>query len=313
MTSGLRHAAEYALFRALETAVMSLPRRAALALGDGLGRLVYRLGPSRRRVARENLEVAFPGAPLEWRERTLEASFGHFARLAVEIVRLPRDVRKETWRSLADFRGLDHILEQHRAGRAAILVGGHLGNWELAAQAVAFAGIPLLAVARPINNPLVEAYFASVRAKSGQRVVPKHGGMRAVVSEARSAKGVLAILVDQDARRAGIFVDFFGRPASTTPTPALLAVRHGAAVLPFVTSHPPRDERYVFEVREGLLPRGDLPEDEAVRELTQRYTAAVEAGVREHPDQYLWMHRRWKTTTPPPNSNSNPDSKKLQL
>ncbi len=292
-----RHLAEYALFRAVETAVQSLPRPAALAFGEGLGRFLYRLGTSRTRIARENFGVAFPGADVARREETLEAAFGHFGRLAVEIIRMPRDVRAGNWPEHATLKGLETISAERAAGRAVILAGGHLGNWELAARVCAFAGLPILAIARPINNTHLEEYFARVRAASGQRIVTKHGGMRAVVTEVRREKGVLAILVDQDARHAGVFVEYFGRLASTTPTPALLAVRHGAVVVPFCIARG-RNGRYTMEVVDVLRPRKDLPEEEAILDLTRRYTKAVEEAVRAHPDQYLWMHKRWKTRPP---------------
>lgn len=289
-----RHAVEYAVFRAVETATMSLPRPAALAFGEGLGRFLYRLGTSRTRIARENFGVAFPGADVAWREATLEAAFGHFGRLAIEIVRMPRDVRGDNWAGHAALKGLDVIAAERAAGHAVILAGGHLGNWELAARVCSFAGLPILAIARPINNPHLEEYFTRIRAVSGQRIVTKHGGMRAVVAEVRREKGVLAVLVDQDARHAGVFVEFFGRLASTTPTPALLAVRHGAVVVPFRLVRG-RNGSYAMEVIEVLRPRTDLPEEEAILDLTRRYTKAVEEAVRANPEQYLWMHKRWKT------------------
>ncbi len=296
--SRIRHALEYALFRAVETAVLSLPRPAALAFGEGLGRFLYRLETSRTRVARENFGVAFPSADVAWREATLEAAFGHFGRLVIETIRLPRDVRSGNWTTYVELFGLDKVLAERAAGRAVILAGGHLGNWELAARVAVFAGLPLLVVARPINNPHLEAYFARVRSAPGQRTVTKHGGMRAVVAEVRREKGVLAILVDQDARHAGVFVDFFGRAASTTPTPALLSVRHGAVVVPFRIWRTGRDGHYCMQGLDPLRPREDLLPEEAILELTQRYTKAVEEAVRAHPDQYLWMHKRWKTRPP---------------
>lgn len=293
-----RHAIEYALFRAVETVALSLPRPAALAFGEGVGRLLYRLGTSRTRVARENFDTAFPGADVAWRETTLEASFGHFGRLVIEIIRLPRDVRQDNWTSHAEIVGLERVLAERDAGRALILAGGHLGNWELAARVAALAGLPLLVIARPVNNPYLEEYFGRIRNAPGQRTVTKHGGMRAVVAEIRRERGVLAILVDQDARHQGVFVDYFGRPASTTPTAALLAVRYGAVVVPFRIWREGRDGRYRMEAREPLRPRSDLSEEEAILDLTRRYTKAVEEAVREHPDQYLWMHKRWKTRPP---------------
>jgi KDO2-lipid IV(A) lauroyltransferase len=170
---------------------------------------------------------------------------------------------------------------------------GHFGHWELSGLMQGYLGLPLALVARPLDNPRLERILAALRERSGNRVLHKRNAVREILRALRERIGV-AIVIDQDARGDGVFVPFFGQPASTTPTLALLALRSGAPVIPSF-SVPQEDGTYrvVYEAPVEISPSGDRERD--VLELTARCTAVVERWVRRHPEAWLWMHRRWKT------------------
>jgi KDO2-lipid IV(A) lauroyltransferase len=159
-----------------------------------------------------------------------------------------------------------------------------------------FLDLPLALVARPLDNPWLEQLLARLRGLSGNRVIHKRRAVREILRVLREAQGI-AIVLDQDARRDGIFVPFLGRPASTTPTLALVALRTGACVVP-TYSLPHEDGSYtvVYEPEVEVGSTGDLEAD--VRRLTAECTAHIERWVRERPELWLWMHRRWKTRPP---------------
>jgi KDO2-lipid IV(A) lauroyltransferase len=286
------HKVEYALARSLERAVSALPERASDALGINIGRLVYGLH-LRAEVVRENLRLAFPDADEKWYSRTARASYRHLGREAVAMLRMSKlDAGAVIERTQT--RGWEEVEELRSQGRGVLLVTGHYGNWEIAAAAVAARGVPIAAIVRRQGNRLVDARLQELRRALGVETIYQ-GDAPSRVPRILRANGIVGIVGDQDARRSGIFVPFFGRPASTHRGPALFAMRLGAPVLACIARRLPGDDvRYeVIGEKVDVVRTDDLDHD--VRTLTAELAARLEKQVRQMPEQYFWFHRRWKT------------------
>jgi KDO2-lipid IV(A) lauroyltransferase len=174
-----------------------------------------------------------------------------------------------------------------------LIVTGHFGNWEMAGYALGLLGFRTSAVARRLDNPHLDRFLARFRQGTGQRILDKNTDYL-LIQETLANGGVLAMLADQDAGQRGLYVDFFGRPASTFKSIALLALEYNVPLM--VTGMPKVGEpmRYQVVCEEVIDPAEYAGRRDAVTAITQRYTAALERLVRRHPDQYFWLHRRWK-------------------
>ena len=283
---------EYALARALETAVAALPERTADAFGRRLGAAAYRTG-IRRRTVEENLRLAFPEAPEEWRRSVARGAYEHLGREAAAMLRLSRlDPRAVVERTVT--RGWEEMEAALAEGNGCILATGHYGNWEIAAATVASRGVPIAAIVRRQGNPLVNRRLDETRRRLGVETISQREALLKVPRALRG-NGVVGIVGDQDARKAGVFVPFFGVPASTHRGPALFALRFGAPVFACVARRLPGPAvRYEVSGTRVSVPRtGDQEAD--VRALTAELAARLEASIREAPEQYFWFHRRWKS------------------
>ena len=294
----LAHRAEYLLARGLESLVAALPERAADRLGAGVGALAHGSLGVRRSTVEENLRLAFPGAREEWIRESARAAYVHLGREAATILRLSlldaEAVVARTQIPPADWESFQAGLAE---GKGALLVTGHFGNWEIAAAALAARGVRVAAIVKRMGNRLVDARLELLRRRLGVETMEMHEAPRQVPRVLRSG-GVVGIVGDQDARRSGVFVPFFGRPASTHRGPALFALRLDTPVFASAARRLPGDAaRYeVYGHRVPVRRTGDLEAD--VAHLTRELAAALEAEVRRAPEQYFWFHRRWKT--PPP-------------
>jgi KDO2-lipid IV(A) lauroyltransferase len=274
-------------------AVGRLPASAARWLGAGLGEAAYWLLGGRRRVAIGNLAMVFgDGLPARARAALARRCFRHLGITAAECCQL---FFGATDRLLARVRieGLEHIRAAMAQGRGAFYLTAHFGNWELLAAAHRLAGFPLTVVVRPLDNPFLEALVARARQRSGVRIVSKRDAVRGV--RAALARGeCVGVLLDQDAGREGAFVPFLGQAASTSRSLAVLALKTRAPVVPaFIRRLPGGDHALVLEPAIPVEATGDLEHD--VEATTARFTAAIERHVRAHPEQWFWVHRRWKT------------------
>ena len=292
----LAHRVEFGLTRSLEAAVSSLPEGAADDFGAGLGRLAYRL-KLRRDVVESNLRLAYPAADPAWIQATARASYEHLGREAAAMLRLARLDRQaviDRTDVTDDWPKLEAALA---GGRGVLLVTGHYGNWELAAAAVAARGIPIAAIVRRQGNPLFDARLTATRERLGVQTISQREAPSRVPRFLRQ-NGVVGIVGDQDARGAGIFVPFFGRPASTHRGPAVFSLRFGAPAFACVARRlPGPGVRYRVSGQQVDVPRtGQLDQD--VEALTAALAARLEAEIREAPEQYFWFHRRWKSKPP---------------
>jgi KDO2-lipid IV(A) lauroyltransferase len=263
--------------------------RFGLGVGAGLGRLAYLLG-FRRRVALDGLRRAFPALPERERRRIARAAYGQLGRSLAEIA-LARTVPDSDLEHLVRFPDLHRLLGARAQGRGVIVAVAHFGNWELLARAGVRRGLPITAITRPLRGTANRQLLAA-RREGGMRELPDKNSMLAALDVLRRGE-FLAIVVDQNMRPSrGIFVDFFGEQACTTPAAAVLAHRTGAPLLAAFPLRQP-DGTHVVHVQ-GPFETG-LRGHAAVVALTQDLTRAVEEMVRAHPDHWFWVHRRWKT------------------
>src|SRR5215471_7172342 len=277
-------------------AVLGLFRRLTLQRGMALGRAVGRLGfwfPQLRRTGERNLELAFPDLPDYERRRLLRGSFENLGRLLAIFSHFADD--RQAVKEMFAVEGLEHFAGAIAQGHGVILFTGHVGAWELSSFGLSLFGHPLSFLVRRIDNPKIEAMIDRIRSGPGNRTIDKRSAAREMLAILREG-GTLGILVDLNTLgREAIFVDFFGIPAATTFIVAKLALRTGASVLPVFAPWDDDHKRFRLIIGAPLPVEHTGDEDEDVRQLTQRYTRVVEAYVRRYPDQWLWIHRRWKT------------------
>lgn len=290
----VRQRIEYYGLRGLAAGAGRLPMSRLQALGKRLGRAWYRLDARHRRVALENLARAFDGkkSPAEI-ETLARQTFEQFGITALEVCRIA-SMERERLIELVSVDGEGHFWKAQEAGTGILLLTGHFGNWELMGVFPSALGIPVTVVARATDNPYLERELVAMRSRFGNRVIHKKSALREIMRVLKDG-GVAAILIDQNvAEREGVFVEYFGKPACTTPTMALLALKTDARVVPtFCVRSPGGTHRVVVEPEVPLIRTGDLERDVLVN--TQRFTGIIERFVRSYPDHWLWMHRRWKT------------------
>jgi Kdo2-lipid IVA lauroyltransferase/acyltransferase len=283
--SSIRNWTEYALALAVVGSLRWTPLAASNWLARRYAGLLDRAIPRLRRVARANLAFALPGAEAE---PVVDGVFRSIARILVAFARFP-EIRRETVGAWVRCEGMEHYDAAIRAGRGVLFATAHLGNWELSAFAHALFRSPMEVVVRPLDNPLIDALVERRRALSGNRPIAKQEAARAIL-KALKANQAVGILIDQNsAPEAGVFVDFFGVPACAPVGFAKLAARSGAAVIPGFALWSEQERRYVLRFYPAVPMTGDAARD------TQAIQSRLERVIREYPEQWLWIHRRWKT------------------
>jgi KDO2-lipid IV(A) lauroyltransferase len=292
----LQHRLEYAAVRAAQAAICALPERAARAVGAFLGDLAFSALRIRRAVVMEHLRRVFGGEMSEDElARVARESYRNFGRMTFEYARFPRLRLADIEAGIAVVGG-EHLDNALAGGRGAVLVAAHFGNWELAAT-LASRGYPLTFLVGEQHNVLVDGLMNRLRERFGVETVPVTGSLMGVLRALRRNR-IVAMLSDQDAGKSGVFVEFLGREASTPYGPARMSARTGAPLLPGVAVRKGGGKHeLVICPPVSPLPEG-TPLDEQVRALTQGYTSVFERFIRERPDHYFWMHRRWKTRAP---------------
>lgn len=292
-----KHHIEFAAFRAVLAGSDALGDERAGRVGAALGRLGYPLG-IKRTVVEENLAIAFPDAPAEERERVARASYEHLGRETMMMLRLAGMSRADVIARTTTVNEAEASAAMDR-GRGVVVVAGHLGNWEIGAAMMAARGYPVDVIAKRAANPLFYERVLTARERLGVGVIDFQRATRQALQSLRAGRAV-AFAADQHAGRSGLWVPFFGRPASTYRGPATMALRTGAAMF---LSIPLRQPDGTYEITLEPIPvepSGDMEAD--VLRLTQAFTARLEAAVRAHPEQYVWQHRRWRTPPAGPES-----------
>jgi KDO2-lipid IV(A) lauroyltransferase len=288
----LAHRVQYAVLRAF-AAVLGLMRwRTATNLAGSIGSLFYSPFGVRRHVAEKQIAAAFPEYSSREVQRVARESYRHLGRVAAETALLSRLDRAGVLEHVEGTDGFELLAQRVQEKHGAILLTGHLGNWELGGAAVAANEMPIDVVARLMGNPLFDGYLTRTRARLGMTVVRDRDAVRQTARSLRAGH-VIAFLVDQSGLHlASSFINFFGRPAKTPRGPAVFALRLNAPVFFGVSIRRP-DGRYHVHVREIVTERtGDTDRD--VDAILNEYSRLLEHFVREAPEQYFWQHRRWK-------------------
>lgn len=299
----LRHLAEYLAFRIVVCCVQALSPRMCARLAAALAAFVHYGLPrklTRFGVARDNIRAAF-GARYDddQIERLIYRMWVSLFRMVTEIILLPRKLRLDNVNRAVAFRNKADVVRALASGRPVILLSGHFGNWEMAVSIFGLFGFRMGLVARELDNPYLNRWFLRFRKFTGHRPISKNGGGGTMMAMLERG-GSLAMLGDQDAGASGLFVDYFGRPASTFKSIALLALEYKALICvgyarrlddaPLAGGWP------TFELGcEDVVDPLEFDSADALREITQRYTSALERVVRRAPEQYFWVHRRWKS------------------
>lgn len=274
-----------------------MPRRMARAVAATTMRIAYHLRPPLKHAAEVNLKMAFPEWTRAQREAVISKMIRNVGWMGAEFSQFPKYNRKNI-EDVIEIEGHENYLRALERGKGVLFLTGHMGPWELSSFAHSVYGYPCDFLARPIKNARVDALVNGYRALSGCKVVDKGDSARAILRTLR-AGGVIGILADQNTSlEEGVFVPFFGIEACTTAGLARIALRTDASVVPGYAYWDERKKKYVlkFEPAVELMRTGD--EERDVRENTAKFTRVIEEFVRERPDQWLWVHKRWKTRRP---------------
>ncbi len=290
----MRKALEYAFAWTLLRLMGALPRSVARSAGAALGAVAWRLLPNLRRTGMRNLELAYPGMTAAERTRLLRRVYRHLGWQLGEFCQMPRYTPENT-RERIRYEGLDHYLTASQRGNGVLIVTGHLGAWELSSYWHSLMGHPMTMVIRRLDNPRVDKMVNDIRCLHGNRVVHKDDFARGLLQAMRRGDTVGILMDTNMTPPQGVFVPFFGVLACTASGLARVALRTGAAVLPGFLVWERAEQKYVLHFGEEfrLVETGDDEHD--VLANTAQFTLAIEDFVRRYPDQWLWVHRRWKT------------------
>ena len=290
-----RHALEARAAVAVSAVVRRLPRRVVLALGRGLGRAWGALDKRHLKIAMDNMRHAFPDWDEDRIRRTAKGVYAHFGTILFDILWMEGRSREEIL-AITDVEGLEMAREAVASGKGVVCPTGHFGNWEFQGIASALLVGPFAVVARPLDNQELDRRLVGLRTSTGNTVIYKKKALGQIMQTIRKG-GVVAIVIDQNVQaKDGIFVDFFGRRACTTTVAAALALKTGCLIVPVHCPLGP-DGRYKMIYGPAVEWSGGKGADD-VAALTQHLTAVIEGWVREYPEQWLWLHRRWKTRPP---------------
>jgi len=290
----MREWLEYAAVWTLLKIMGALPRSVARGAAAAGVRLLLALLPKLRQTALFNLRLAFPDWNDEQRNAVLRGMARNLGRMAAEFARTPRWTRASI-EDIVVLDGHEHFLAARARGRGVLILTGHLGGWELSSLAHAVYGYPLSFMARPLDNARVDALVNRYRGLAGNRPIYKNESARTMLKTLKQG-GAIGILADQNTMpEEGIFVDFFGAPACTTAGVARMALHTGAAVVPgyAVWDEALGKYRLYFEPAVELVTTGEAESD--VRENTQKFARVIESIIRKYPEQWVWVHARWKT------------------
>lgn len=286
---------QYIGLRVVSMFMHACPVELNLQVAKSIGNFMYAVDKKHRDRALGNLRRSFPDMPEKERRVMARRSMQQLVMLGVDVIFTTRLVHIDTWPKyvrLTDFHDTLKLLIAKHQG--LIMLTGHYGNWEILGYVLGTLGFETTSVARPLDNPYVNEWLLGVREKKGQRIIDKKGATTDVTALLGHG-GTVCFIADQNAGKKGIFVDFFGRKASTYKSIGLLAMEYD---VPVVIGYARRaQEKFLFDVgvQDIIWPADWKAQDDPLRYITQRYTKGVEDFVRADPGQYLWVHRRWKT------------------
>ncbi|MEM6656166.1 MAG: lipid A biosynthesis acyltransferase [Planctomycetota bacterium] len=300
MPPRLRSLLDFSAYIALRVAIATL-QALPLSVCERLSRcLAWLVGDAcgfRRAVVDENLSHAFPEADAAERRRIARGMWRHLFLMVAEIAHTPRKVHRTNWRERCDLPDVDVIVRTLVTDRPNVIVSGHYGNFELGGYLLGMFGFPTHTVARPLDNERVNRFVNEFRGRTGQHMLPKQGS-RDAIEGLLAGGGILALLGDQAAGGKACWVRFFGRPASTHKAVSLFTLGYAAPTLVMSTRRAGAPLRYEVEVAGVTDPESDGFEFGDPTTLTQWFADGLERLIRVAPEQYWWVHRRWKGTPP---------------
>ncbi len=284
----------YAALRVLLVILHLFPIGWNLRFACFLGRLMWKYYHRGRTRAMDNLRAAFPEKDSAWHEEVGRRSFQQIVMLVMDVFFTPRLAVKERWRDYSRLIHIERVKWMMQEKRGLLMATGHYGNFEIIGYMLGQWGFNVYSIARPLDNPYINRYLYGIRQRKGQKIIDKFGASDQMEQLANEG-ATLCFIADQDAGRKGLFVDFFGRKASSYKSIPLLAIHFN---MPIAVGGARRvGDRFFFELEcfRIIMPEEWKDRDDPVQWLAQEYSCALEAFIRKDPTQYWWVHRRWKT------------------
>jgi KDO2-lipid IV(A) lauroyltransferase len=297
----VRNLIDYAVYLAIRLVVcivQAMPIALCAAAARRLAVLASDVLGIRADVVDDNLRHAFPAMSAGERRALCRRMWEHLFLMGIEIVHAPRKIHDTNWRDFVTLVNADQIIRACFDERPAVIISGHYGNFELSGYVLALLGFPSFTVARPLDNPYLDRFVNDFRGRTGQYILAKRGSS-GDIDNVLARGGLLALLGDQYAGRKGCWVEFFGRPASSHKAIALFSLGGDAPALFCFARRAGKPLRHVMAVDGILDPRTISSEMRTVPGVTQWYTRRLEDTIRQAPEQYWWLHRRWRDARPP--------------
>ena len=289
---------EYIAYRTIETLARIIPLEVAIAIARCIANVWWFFDRDHRQVAHENLCLAFGDKMSESRrQEIIRGVFLHIAVMVLEMIKLPQVIRRGNWREYVDFQHGERLFDVLNRGGGVVIATGHLGNFELSSYFFNMTEPPMLAVGRRLNNPYLDDYLWANRERLGERIVRKKGGIKYMATALRRGE-CIGFVADQDAGSKGLFVDFFGRKASTHASFAALAFRMKVPILPGYACRVGHPMKYRIYIDWPIKPVDTGDPDHDIRVMVQEFNHRLEKYITEFPEQWMWTHRRWKTRPP---------------
>lgn len=283
----------YAAMRIALFILFLFPVRWNLRFACFLGTLMWKHYKRGRKRALDNLRASFPDKDESWYDDVGRRSFQQIVMLVIDLLFTPRIATKENWKQYSRVKNIERIKWLMKEGRGLILLTAHYGNFEFLGWMLGMWGYNVFSIARPLDNPFINDYLYGIRQRKGQKIVDKKGASDQM--EKLSEDGAtLCFIADQDAGRKGVFVDFFGRKASTYKSIGLLAMHYNMPVGIGFGRRVGDDYFFEVEISRLIMPEEWADKEKPLHWITQEYTAAIEEFIRRDPSQYWWLHRRWK-------------------
>ncbi|MCD4831213.1 MAG: lysophospholipid acyltransferase family protein [Anaerohalosphaeraceae bacterium] len=284
----------YILLRAVLCVVFLFKVETMLKFACFLGRALWKHYPRGRQRAIDNLKASYPEKDDKWIAKTGRRSFEQLVMLVIDILFTPRIINRDNWEQYSTYKNIERVKWMMQEGRPLIMVAGHYSNFEIMGYLLGVFGFNIFSIARPLDNKFINRYLYSIREKKGQKIIDKKGAadqMEKIVA----GGGTLCFVADQDAGKKGVFVDFFGRKASSYKSIALLAMQYNIPICVGISRRVENRFFFEIEVERVIMPSEWADKTNPLEWITAEYTKAFEMGIRKDPSQYWWIHRRWKT------------------
>lgn len=284
----------YALLRVMLFVIFLFKVETILKFACFLGRALWKHYPRGRHRAIDNLKAAYPEKDDRWIKHTGRRSFEQLVMLVVDILFTPRLIDRDNWQRYSVYKNIERTKWLMLEGRPLIMIAAHYSNFEIMGYLLSVFGFNIYSVARPLDNKFINKYLYSIRQKRGQKIIDKKGASEQMQQIVESG-GTLCFVADQDAGKKGVFVDFFGRKASSYKSIGLLAIQYNIPIVVGVSRRVGNRFFFEIEVARMIFPDEWADKDDPLTWVTAEYTKAFEQAVRDDPTQYWWIHRRWKT------------------